>query len=94
MSKKKRKRIGIHTYLFIFLIIYLVWTYLGQLGLENDLKAKKRAYEMETTELKEDIKVLEEEIANSNSLEFIEKIAREELGMVKPREIVVIDQNK
>ena len=30
----------------------------------------------------------------SGTLEFIEKVAREELGMVKPREIIYIDVNK
>lgn len=94
MARKKVKRIKIHRILFIFGVIYLAWIYIGQIGLRKDLEAKKKAYEMEIVDLKDDIKSLEEEIDNSDSLQFIEKIAREELGMVKPREIIVIDENK
>lgn len=44
--------------------------------------------------LKSDIKNLEEEKKIMGSLEFIEKVAREDLGMVKPREVVYIDKEK
>jgi len=44
--------------------------------------------------LEADIGALYDEIEMSGTLEFIEKVAREELGMVKPREIIYIDVNK
>lgn len=60
----------------------------------RDLTAKKHELSEEIHLLEEDIENLESNIANSNSVEFIEKTARDELGMVKPREIIYIDKNK
>lgn len=37
---------------------------------------------------------LEKEINESDSLQFVEKIAREEYGMVKPKEVIFIDKDK
>ncbi len=93
-TSKKGRKIKIHRLLFTFLFAYLAWIYVGQIGLKKDLEAKEKAYERQIMDLKEDIKSLEDEIDNSDSLQFVEKIAREELGMVKPREIIVIDKNK
>ena len=60
----------------------------------RDLTAKKDELSEEIHLLEEDIENLENNIANSNSVEFIEKTARDELGMVKPREIIYVDKNK
>lgn len=45
-------------------------------------------------ELKRDIKNLNSEIKNADSSDFVEKVAREDLGMVKPREVIYVDKNK
>lgn len=37
---------------------------------------------------------IEEKLKYTDSLEYIEKMAREELKMVKPDEIIIIDTNK
>ena len=37
---------------------------------------------------------LNSELENSSSTDFIEKVAREDLGMVKPREVIYVDKNK
>ena len=55
---------------------------------------KKTALEMEVEGLEKEIEDLENDLENSDSLEFVEKIARDELGMVKPREIIYIDKGK
>lgn len=94
MSKKKRTKIRIHRILFLIMIVYLAWTYIGQIGLKKELEAKKKEKQIEVLDLEEEIKELNLEISNSDSLQFIEKVAREEMGMVKPREIIVIDENK
>ena len=60
----------------------------------NNLEDKKLKTESEIKELERDINQLTKEIENSDSLEFVEKVARDELGMVKPREIIYIDKNK
>ncbi len=93
-KKKKKSNIRIHKVLFIALIVYLSWTYIEQHKLKKELEVKKAKQEEQIAELEEDIKILEKEISDSDSLQFIEKVAREEMGMVKPREIIVIDKNK
>lgn len=56
----------------------------------NEIQQSKR----EVSKLKREIKELEDEISHSDSVEYVEKVAREDLGMVKPREVVYIDKDK
>lgn len=86
-----------------FRLIHLVLVILGlyalvainhQRGLMKDLEAKKEFNLNQISELQNDIEALNKEIESSGSLEFVEKVAREELGMVKPREIIYVDRNK
>lgn len=44
--------------------------------------------------LSKDIKQTGTEIRNSDTAEFAEKVAREDLGMVKPREVIYIDKDR
>ncbi len=60
----------------------------------KELAAKKTNIETEITDLSKDIDILSKEIEKSGTLEFVEKVAREDLGMVKPREIIYIDKSK
>lgn len=48
----------------------------------------------EISNLKLEIDNLNSELENSSSADFVEKVAREELGMVKPREVIYVDKNK
>jgi cell division protein FtsB len=60
----------------------------------EDLEAKKEYNLEEIQALEKEIGNLNEEIENSDTLQFVEKVARDDLGMVKPREIIYIDKNK
>ena len=60
----------------------------------KELANKKEVIESQIQDLSRDIDVLNKEIEKSGTLEFIEKVAREDLGMVKPREIIYIDKSK
>lgn len=60
----------------------------------KDLENKKALLTNEINILEDEIEEINGELENSDSLEFVEKVAREELGMVKPREIIVIDEEK
>lgn len=93
MRKKKRK------FKFGHLFFYLILLYIGiilwnQRKLAKELTLKRDKVFSETEALKADIDQLNEEIEISDTLKFVEKVAREELGMVKPREIIYIDKNK
>ena len=94
MKKKKKRRLKLGRLLLIGLVIYLSAIFIHQNTLMNDLENKKHKTEMEIKELERDIRDLTIEIENSDSLEFVEKVARDDLGMVKPREIIYIDKNK
>ena len=80
--------------IIIFLAIWLAFTLHNQRKMKVELEEKKAAYEKEIAEIQKDVDYLKLEIENSDSLEFVERVAREELGMVKPREIVVIDKSR
>lgn len=60
----------------------------------KDLTNKKLAEERAVAQLEKEIEELNKEIEDKDSLEFVEKIAREDLRMVKPREIIYIDKNR
>lgn len=80
--------------ILIFLLIYITVIMIDQRRLMKGLQTRKAELEIEIGTLERDISQLNKEIENSGSLEFVEKVAREELGMVKPRERVYIDKNK
>ena len=74
-------------------IIYFVITIYNQQKVLNEYKHSIAVVEKqieEKTEYKDSLIDLKE---NSNSLEYIEKIAREKLQMYKPNEKVYIDIN-
>ena len=60
----------------------------------KNLQSKRHEVLGEVQTLEKEIEDLNKEIENSDSLQFVEKVARDELGMVKPREIIYIDKNK
>lgn len=94
MKKKKRKKIKlIHVFLSL-LFIYVAIIYYNQNMMLKELEVKKEQNLVEINKLKDEIQDLNTQIESSDSLEFIERIARDDLGMVKPREIIYIDKNK
>lgn len=95
MKKKKRKRrLKISHIVLLFLMIYIAVIMLNQRKLMKNLESKKIKIQEEIHIIQKDINHLNRELEESDSLEFIEKTAREELGMVKPREIIYIDEEK
>ena len=81
----------------IALIIWIVMLIKQQLNISQyqdeikELSSKIDVAENELTQNKQD---LEQEKKNTDSLEYIEKLAREKLGMYLPNERVYIDSNK
>ncbi|MBS6610238.1 MULTISPECIES: septum formation initiator family protein [Peptoniphilus] len=81
-------------------IIILISALYGSVKIGKSISLKKQKLEIisennrEISNLKLEIDNLNSELENSSSTDFIEKVAREELGMVKPREVVYVDKNK
>jgi cell division protein FtsL len=96
MARKKQKKgkFRLIHFIILFLLIYVVIVFNHQRKLLKNLDAKKKMNEAKIEELKKDIEALNKEIESSGTLEFVEKVARDELGMVKPREIIYVDINK
>lgn len=93
-GKKRKNGFRIRHLAILIFIIYIISTLISQKNVMKKLEAEKLETEKEVETLQKEIGNLEEEIKNSNSLDFIEKTAREELNMVKPREIIYIDKNR
>jgi cell division protein FtsB len=90
MKKNKLKFKNI--FLFVFMV-YAVVTILNQQFAISELKAAEQASVMKIEAVKKDNDKLTEIINNSSSVEYIEKMAREQLGLVKSGERVYIDQS-
>lgn len=94
MSKKRKKKFRVRHIVFLVFAIYICSTIYSQQNMMKELKIKKNNTEEEIKKLKSEINYINTEIQNKDSLEFVEKIAREEFRMLKPREIIYVDKNK
>lgn len=93
-KKRKKKRFKLSYMIICFLLLYITLTFWNQRNLMQELQAKKNYNMLEIQTLEKEIENLNKEIESSDTLQFVEKVARDDLGMVKPREIIYIDKNK
>lgn len=93
-NKNKRGNISILKVAIIVLSIYLVFTFIKQQMEIKDLSKQNEVADKELKTLKADIKDLETKIDKSDTIEYIEKISREELDMLKPHELIYKDKAK
>jgi len=98
MDKKRRKsRIRRNGPLFIALIaivLYVSWIFLNQQIKLKELMKEEESLKKQVAELKLEEQRLIEEKKMLDDPKYIEKVARERLKMVKPNEIIYIDQEK
>ncbi|NMA86774.1 MAG: septum formation initiator family protein [Tissierellia bacterium] len=92
MKKKKGFRLK-HLLLFLF-IFWLGKSLISQRVVIKDAEKEIMHKKEEIAKIQREIEELNNEIEEKDSLDFVEKTAREELKMVKPREIMYIDKNK
>ena len=81
----------------IALIVWIVMLIKQQINISHyrdDIKELSSKIEVAQSELEQNKQNLEEEINKSNSPEYIEKVAREKLGMYLQNERVYVDSNK
>ena len=94
---KRKNFTGQYAIIYIFLILTVLS--MGYGVIDQALKVREYNEEMRSlraqiNKVDEDIKELQENKKNIDKDEYIEKIAREKLNMVKPEEIIYIDINK
>ena len=92
MSKKKKSRIGL--ILVVGAFIYISFVFIDQQKLINVKNAEMQSIQNKTEEEKKLSKDLNEQKDLVNSIEYVEKIAREKLGMIKPGEKIFVDINR
>ncbi len=80
--------------LLIAVIIYIISIFVSQQQLLNTYKKEIGKYETQKQEAEETKESLVAMKDNVDSLEYIEEIAREKLGMYLPNERVYIDTGK
>lgn len=91
----KRRRIPLFfTVVILVATVYCAFTISTVISQSGEKKSEIMENEKEIAKLKSNIDSLEKEIKNSDSPKFVEKVAREDLGMVKPREIIYVDKDK
>ena len=89
---KKRKLRPKNLFMIIF-IVYAAITMINQQFAISDLREVEQAEISKIEALEKDNDKLVEMINNATSIEYIEKMAREQLGLVKSGEKVYIDQS-
>lgn len=91
--KKDGKNKIIVLCLFIF-VVYFVYTFFEQQTQINKYDSQIEVYNNEIKSRQEQIEYYKNQINNTESDEYIEQVARDALGYVKPYEKVFVDANK
>lgn len=90
----KKRKIGITGIVFILVSVYFVTTFMDQQMVINKYNAQIEMYNAELKNKKALIEFYNSKQESITSDEYIETVARESLGLVKPYEKIFIDVNK
>ncbi len=90
MNKKNEKRPGLRALFFGLIAIAVVLTIVPRVITVYDLSERKGLLEQQKDQLSQENADLEKNMQDINSPENIEKIAREQLGLVKRGETTII----
>lgn len=75
-------------------LTYLIGSFISQRATMRDLERVKKEKESQLLQVNKEIKDLEDELDQVNTPEFIEKIARDKLKMVGPKDIVYVNESE
>lgn len=92
-EKKKRRKILIAGICVIAFALILYDIFFGKMGLVEYLSMRSKYEVLEQKKVKMEEKVMELEVEENNlkeNLNYIEEIARKELGLVRDREKIII----
>ena len=93
-KSKYRKKVNIKRVLLIGLCVYFLSVFSIQQFKINEYKVKEDYYNIAISEINEEKEEYEMLANKSDSTDYIEKVAREKLGLVKPYEKIFIDVNR
>lgn len=89
----KKRKPNIKGMLITVFLVYAVITLVNQQFSISSLREAEQAAILKIEAVKKDNDKLTEMINNAASIEYIEEMAREQLGLVKPGEKVYVDQS-
>lgn len=95
-SEKKavKKRLNMFTIFCVVFVGYFVYTLFDQQIQINKYDSQIEMYTAEINSKKQETVYYKEQKSNLNTTEYIENVARESLGYVKPYEKIFVDTNK
>lgn len=94
-DKKKRKiELDYVRIILVAFTIYFAYTFITQQFSLNEYDVRIADIETKITASNDRVEEINELKSKTNTIEFIEEIARSELGLIKPYEKVFIDVNK
>jgi len=86
-----KKKFNIKSVAIIFAVVYVCYILINQQITMSRQKKELEKYNVEIQKKKEEKKVLQDEVELSKTDKYIEKLAREVLGLVKEGETPVLD---
>lgn len=93
-KKKKKYRIDYVRVMLIVCLVYFSVTFVKQQFKINEYTVKINSIKQDIADANQEIESLNETKEKASDSEYIEQIAREELGLVKPYEKIFIDISK
>ena len=86
-----KKKLIIKKLIIFAFVIFFIGSYINQLITMRRIESEIAVKQSQLEEIQEKNERLQEEVEkiNSNSADYLEKLARERLGMIKPGEKVV-----
>jgi cell division protein DivIC len=86
-----KKKFNTKSVVIIFAVVYVCYVLINQQVTMSRQKKELQKYNVELEKKKEEKKVLQDEVELSKTDKYIEKLAREILGLVKEGETPVLD---
>ncbi len=93
-NDKKFRIFKLSNIFFVIMLSYFINTLVEQQTTLNKYNSQIEAYEMQISLKKENLSLYTNDKENESTNEYIEKVARESLGLVKPYETIYIDISK
>jgi cell division protein DivIC len=96
-KKPLRIKLGRRSMAIIVMSLIVMWSVVSMVMSQVkmwEIRGESKSYNQEIEQLKQEIDALEKEKAESQSLDYVEKVAREKLKMVMPDEVIYFIKDK
>lgn len=94
IGNSRKRKVKLTSILLFVCFGYFVTTFTIQQFKINEYKVKEKYYNDQIAEVNKETKEYKEITKQVKDVEYIESVARENLGLVKPYEKIFIDVNK